>query len=172
MRTPRLAILATLCAGGCLALTACGGGSSATDSHGFTSSDRSAAQAALNSLLPTSVSTAVIQITATSGLPAKCKVRLQSSKPPKFTLWVDWTPKLIAGQGVARALTWVRADIGLEGLYADTLKLGNVQQQTGRAAASAKLLTLAGAAGALTNPVEDCVLLANGDLKLVPAPQN
>jgi hypothetical protein len=157
-----------LSATGALALSACGGGGGGgTDRNGFTSNDRAAAQAALNSLQPTAVPDTVVQLTATSGLPAACKVHLVTSNPPRFTLWIDWTPINHQGAMTTRAMSWVKAQIGLSGVNGDTLKSGFIQSIGDRQTAYNKLRATAG--NAFSNPSEDCQLLANGDLALLPA---
>ena len=74
-----------------VALAGCGGTS--VDAGGLSSSDRSAAQDALNALQGSNIATQLIDLTATAGLaPAACRVHLQSRNPLAFKVYVFWIP--------------------------------------------------------------------------------
>jgi hypothetical protein len=90
----RLLVL-ILTAVGVLVLAGCG--SSAVDSGGFTSHDRTAAQGALDELQNSNVPIQLLAITRwAQKIPAACRIHLVSRNPNTYTVYVFWIPYLAA----------------------------------------------------------------------------
>jgi len=142
-----------------LLLAGCGGssGSSKVDLGGFTTKDRALAQVALNTLKPTSIPSTIVQLTATIGLPAVCRVHFvgTNSGGKNLDVLVAWTPIRRSGD----AFTWLTLTIGSSGAIPASLQLG--------VAPNAKVLrTHYGVA--YTRPFEPCRINEYGWLTAVP----
>lgn len=147
-----LTIVAVLCAG-CGSSGGKSGKGSAVDLGGFSVQDRARAQSLLNTLNATNVPATIVQLTATVGLPAVCRVHFATSSDLDVVL--AWKPIRRSGD----APTWLTLTIGPDGALPSSLKLGTV-------ADSAELEAHYGVA--YTRPFEPCQINAFGWLTAVP----
>ena len=138
-------------------LAGCGGGSSAVDRGGFTASERSAAQDALNALSQTAVATTAVQNVGVIGYPMTCVVHMQAKKPLTFKLFLSWASPAEANRSF---YSWVKAVIGPDGLKRDySFSAGNETQL-------ADLQSRVG--NATAKPWEPCEITNVGTFSLVP----
>lgn len=151
-----------LLSGGVLALAGCGGSSShggaaPVDRGGFTTADRSLAQTALNTLEGTNIPGTIIQLTATIGLPAVCRVHLESAKAgtPNFDVLLAWKPIPRSGD----AFTWFTLTVSPSGVIPASMNLGTTES-------SASLQAHYGIA--YTKPFDPCRINAFGWLTALP----
>lgn len=171
---------------GAVALTGCGGG---VDSGGLSAKDRSAAQAAMNALQGSNITTQLVSLSTTAGrVPAACRVHLQSTSPRTFKVYVFWVP-FIGPQGY----TWLQMTLG-ENVAEDKFHLGTaeavlpsgIQLPDGRIVAPSESnydpLSMGGkrqvarnrqmlkahAGDVFSKPGANCQVLMNGYLRLLP----
>jgi hypothetical protein len=89
----RGALAVVLATAAIVALAGCG--SEAVDSGGLTSSDRKAAQTAMDALQGSNISLQLVAITEqVQSVPAACRVRLVARHPSTFRVYVFWIPWL------------------------------------------------------------------------------
>jgi hypothetical protein len=136
-------------------LAGCG---AVTDRGGFTSSQRAAAQNALDTLKNTSVTTIVLHTSAVSGLPSACSVRLLSRKPMTFRLLMGWQGKAPA-YGVGVDFSWLILEVGEGGPNEGTWRLHTAQDARAYAAALRD---------STTKPYQKCQILSSGRLNVLP----
>ena len=172
-----------------VALAGCG---SSVDAGGFSSSDRAAAQDALDALQGSNIATQLIDLTATAGLaPAACRVHLQSRKPLAFKVYVFWVP--FSGP---QSYSWLDMTV-LQDATQDQFHLGTAPAQLPGGSGSPspgsgatgtvqpdynplstygphqkvidRQVMIAHAGDAFSKPAAQCQVLMNGDLRLLPA---
>jgi hypothetical protein len=136
-------------------LAGCG---TATDRGGFTASERVAAQTALDTLTTTSVNTIVLHISAVSGLPSVCSVRLLSRTPMTFRLLMGWTGRAPAS-GVGVDFSWLVLDLGEGGPNERSWRLHTAQNARSFAVALRDRTT---------KPYQECQILSSGRLNVLP----
>ncbi len=148
------AIVATVCL---LALTGCGSGG--VDAGGFSSSNRNAAQNALDTLQSTSVSTIILQLSATNEIPAICRVHLESRKPLTFKLFLAWIPRGQFRQSeTGNVYSWLQILLNRDGVTGNNWHV----------VSSPRKATLEAAYGdALSKPFDRCEILAGGGVKVL-----
>ena len=103
-----------------------GCGSAKIDAGGFTASEFSSAQKALDALAQTSVYDTALEITQTAAEdPTACVVHLESKNPLLFTVLMTWKPNIknlggTVSQGAAqRTYSWITARIGPQGVQGE-----------------------------------------------------
>jgi hypothetical protein len=152
VRPQRLALGALA---GAALLAGCGGGGK-VDRGGFSAGDRRAAQAALDLLTQTSVKTVAVNLIATVGVPAACRVHIEARQPLTFKLFMSWIPT----RGSSRTYAWLQAVIGPDGLKRDyAFHVGN---ETSAAAVKSHYGT------AFAKPYEPCEVTNINTFSLVP----
>jgi hypothetical protein len=157
---PRARSAAALAALGLTALLAGCGGSGGADANGFTTADRTAAQTALDTLQPTSISRVLVQISDTEHIPDTCTVHLVSPNPRVFRVFVQWIPHgtdLANGNGYS----WLEAVLYPNG-KAPALRMGTIPADVPAKTAMHQLESHYGTA--FDKPYENCEVLANGRL--------
>jgi hypothetical protein len=141
-----------------LLLAGCGG--TATDAGGFTATQFTDAQKALDALAQTSVYDAALAITQTAAEdPTACVVHIEKANPLTFKVLMTWKPNIanlggtVAQGAGGRLFSWITATIGPQGLAGDySFHEGN----------ESTLKALEGRYGnAFAKPVEKCLLLQN-----------
>jgi hypothetical protein len=135
-----------------------GGCGSATDRGGFTSSERAAAQTALDTLKNTSVTTIVLHTSAVSGLPSVCTVGLLSRKPMTFRLLMGWRGRAPA-YGVGVDSSWLVLEVGEGGPNQHNWRLHTAQDARAYTAALRD---------STTKPYQNCQILSSGRLNVLP----
>ena len=146
------------CCGAVFALAGCGGstGSSNVDQSGFSDQVRAAANKDLAKLDGTNVPYTVVQLTATIGLPAVCRVHFPNADPSKnLNVLLSWKPVPRSGN----AYTWFTLTVGPSGVIASSMHLGTTS--TAR-----QLQTHYGVA--YTRPFDPCQIDAFGRITAVP----
>jgi hypothetical protein len=138
-------------------LAGCGAG---TDRGGFTSSERAAAQTALDTLKNTSVTTIVLHTSAVSGLPSVCSVRLLRTQPITFRLLMGWRGKRPA-LGVGIDFSWLSMEVGEGGPSENSWRHSFHTARDARTYAAA-------VRDSRTKPYQNCEILSLGALKVLP----
>ena len=173
---------------GAVALAGCGGG---VDSGGLSAGDRKAAQAAMDGLQGSNITTQLVSLSTTAGrVPAACRVHLESRDPLTFKVYVFWIP-FIGPQ----AYTWLQMTL-TKNVSEDRFHLGTaeavspsgVQLANGEivapSASNYDPLSMGGkrqeqrnrralkahAGDVFSKPGANCQVLMNGYLRLVPNP--
>jgi hypothetical protein len=155
MRTMPLAFVAVASV---LMLVGCGNGPQ-VDRGGFTAGDREAARTVLDGLRRTSIPTALLSLSTTAAaVPAICRLRLASTNPRTFKLFLFWIPK--NARAMQTTYTWLEATLR-EQVLQDSFHIGH----SDGTAPKAKVLK-AHSGDAFSKPVEQCEVLANGYLRL------
>jgi hypothetical protein len=149
----------------CLLFVAGCGGGARVDANGMTASDRKAAEAALRSLRTTSIPSALVQMTAiAAAAPDVCRIRLVSSHPRRFRLFLFWSPQLHEDRQAGAnepTYTWLDATLGDE-IVTSSFRVGHENTRAPRA----RVLD-AHAGDILSAPAADCQLLVSGNLRLL-----
>jgi hypothetical protein len=146
----------------------CGGGGGSVASGELSAGDRRAVEATLLELRSTAIPTALVQATAVAAAaPDVCRIRLESSDPRTFRVFLFWTPQKIEdpilGAGEA-TYTWFDATLG-EGIAQSEFHLGHANARLPRAQVLNKH-----AGDVFSGPGERCVLLTSGNLRLLNKP--
>jgi hypothetical protein len=140
-----------------LLLTACG--SRGVDAGGFTASDRKAAQSGLDTLQSTSVSTMIVQLSATNQIPAVCLVHLESRDPQTFRVFIAWEPRGNFKQAdTGNNYSWLTILLSSSGLKGNNWHLDN---------SPTKGALVAAYGDATTKPVDRCEILAAGGVRVL-----
>jgi hypothetical protein len=138
-----------------LGAAACGGGSAPVDKGGFTAKDRTNAQAELDTFKGTAIPGTIVQLTATIGLPAVCRVHYAKGDSSTLYLIMAWRPL----PKTSDAFTWFTATIGKDGPDQKSMRIG----------VEPSLKSLESHYGlAYTRPFDPCRIDAFGDLSVVP----
>lgn len=143
-----LVVLAVLLATGC-------GSSQPVDKGGFNAARRAQAQKALDTLVGTNITDTIVQLTATIGLPAVCRVHYVSDNPFTVDLVMGWTPIKTSDD----AYTWMTAAIQTSGAIPSSLQLGEEP--------SLRALQAHYGVG-YTRPFDPCSINAFGELTVLP----
>ena len=180
----RLLIVASV---GVLALAGCT--SDGVDSGGLTSSDRKAAQTALDTLQDSNISRQLVTITRwVQSTPAACRVRRVSTEPGTYKVYVFWVPWLAAAPYV-----WLNMKVtddpktstflldsaqpvlpgGRLNRDGQTINLGSVDttllsRYGAPQAKKGRQLLIAKGGDVFAKPGAKCQLLKNGSLRLLP----
>ena len=140
-----------------LGAAGCGGGGagSQVDQGGFSVDDRQLANQNLATLDATSIPGTIVQLTATIGLPAVCRVHLAGGDSKDLDVILSWKPVPRSGN----AFTWFKLTVAPSGVIASSMHLGITQN-------AAELQRHYGVA--YTKPFDPCQIDAFGRLTAVP----
>jgi hypothetical protein len=145
-------------------MAGCGGESTEADSGGLTASDRKAAESALHELASTAIPSTLIKVTAiAAAAPDVCRIRLQSTNPRKFRLFVFWTPQKNEDPEAGAnepTYAWLDATLG-ETIVASSFHMGHASTKLPRAA-----VLRSHAGNVFSKPGDGCELLATGNIRL------
>ena len=181
-----LLLLATIA--GVLALAGCGNTPIAAD--GLSSKDRKAAQAALDKLQNSNISTQLLNLTLQAqNVPAACQIREVPEKPGTYEVYVFWIPWL-AVEPYAWITMHLTGDPHTSTFHLETTepilpggRLNKDGQTINRGSVDTTLLSRYGAEQAkksqlllrkhggnvFAKPSAPCQLLKNGSLRLLPS---
>ena len=131
------------------------GSAAKVDKGGFSDGDRKNATTALDTLKGTAIPETIVQLTATIGLPAVCRIHRSNQDSKLFNLIMAWKP-LPRTDG---AYTWFTASIGSKGADPASLHLG----------VSPSLKAMETHYGvAYSHPFDPCQIDAFGNVSVVP----
>ena len=149
--------------GACLlALAACGSRPS-VDKGGFTSSQRQAAQTALDLLGQTAIPRQVLTLSFQTGqAPNTCSVLPKASSEELFELFMSWNPTRPAYRNMPQSV--LQAAISVTSAKHDTYHVTSFGGQNGKPEPPEIKATLARVA--LTRPAEQCQVLEDGRLQI------
>lgn len=177
-----------VCAAGlAAALAGCGGG---VDAGGMTAGDRKAAQAALDALHGSNIPLQLVGISTTAGKPpATCRVHLVSRQPSTFEVYLFWIP-YTGGQTYSWLNMQVQANAKNDTFHLGTGEPtlpGGILAPNGRSilpgtadydaplssygpeqARKNQEVLREHAGDVFSKPTARCVVLMNGDLRLLP----
>ncbi len=182
------ALLLLAAVAGVLALAGCGSTPVAAD--GLSSKDRQAAQAALDKLQNSNISTQLLNLTLqVQNVPAACQIREVPEKPGSYEVYVFWIPWL-AVEPYAWITMKLTGDPHTSTFHLETTepilpggRLNKDGQTINRGSIDTTLLSRYGAEQAkksqqllrehggdvFTKPSAKCQLLKNGSLRLLPS---
>jgi hypothetical protein len=146
-----LALCLTALAAGCGG----GGSSSQVDQSGFSNSDRQLANQNLSTLDETSIPGTIVQLTATIGLPAVCRVHFAGAGSKNLDVILSWIPVPRSGN----AFTWFKLTVSPNGVIPSSMHLGITQTK-------AELRSHYGVA--YSPPFDPCQIDAFGRVTAVP----